>query len=131
MITFRRPPGIGRVASTSAHTYEHLFYSTALAVILRQVDRGRKERFYYWVGWDVRVSGGFRLRISARGMLSTAGVTSREAIPDRSPGHAFIGIAHAGGCRHTKVCKLDALVSGRILVSLPQPSPPGFRPSPE
>ena len=40
-----------------------------------QVDRGRKERFYYWVGWDVPVSGGFRLRISARGMLSTAGVT--------------------------------------------------------
>ena len=35
-----------------------------------QVDRGRKERFYYWVGWDVPVSGGFRLRISARGMLS-------------------------------------------------------------
>ena len=117
-----------------------------------QVDRGRKERFYYWVGWDVPVSGGFRLRISARGMfspespmalarprkrmkmagcrvlgwqqapalrgfptpgprprigvrgmLSTAGVTSREAIPDRSAGHAFIGIAHAGWRRHTKV----------------------------
>ena len=25
-----------------------------------------------------------------------------EAIPDRSPGHAFIGIAHAGWGRHTK-----------------------------
>ena len=24
-------------------------------------------------------------------------------IPDRSPGHAFIAIAHAGHCRHTKV----------------------------
>ena len=24
-------------------------------------------------------------------------------IPDRSPGHAFIAIAHAGWCRHTKV----------------------------
>ena len=46
---------------------------------------------------------GPRPRIGVRGMLSTAGVTSREAIPARSPGHAFIGIAHAGWRRHTKV----------------------------
>ena len=26
-----------------------------------------------------------------------------RSIPDRSPGHAFIVIAHAGWCRHTKV----------------------------
>ena len=26
-----------------------------------------------------------------------------QAIPDRSPGHAFIAIAHAGWRRHTKV----------------------------
>ena len=26
-----------------------------------------------------------------------------RSIPDRSPGHAFIPIAHAGWCRHTKV----------------------------
>ena len=26
-----------------------------------------------------------------------------RSIPDRSPGHAFIAIAHAGWCRHTKV----------------------------
>ena len=46
---------------------------------------------------------GLRPRIGVRGMLSIAGVTSREAIPDRSPGHAFIAIAHAGRGRHTKV----------------------------
>ena len=38
-------------------------------------------------------------------------------IPDRSPGLAFVPIAHAGGRRHTKVRKLGA----------PPPSP-GFRP---
>ncbi len=32
-----------------------------------------------------------------------AGVTNREAIPDRSPGHVFIVIADAGWRRHTKV----------------------------
>ena len=38
------------------------------------------------------------------GMTSLgAGVASREAIPDRSPGHAFIAIAHAGYRRNTKV----------------------------
>ena len=26
-----------------------------------------------------------------------------ELIPDRSPGHAFVPIAHAGWCRHAKV----------------------------
>ena len=26
-----------------------------------------------------------------------------QSIPDRSPGHAFITIAHAGWCRHTEV----------------------------
>ena len=26
-----------------------------------------------------------------------------EMIPDRSPGHAFVPIVHAGWCRHTKV----------------------------
>ena len=26
-----------------------------------------------------------------------------QSIPDRSPGHAFIAIAHAGWRRHTKV----------------------------
>ena len=26
-----------------------------------------------------------------------------QSIPDRSPGHAFVAIAHAGWCRHTKV----------------------------
>ena len=28
---------------------------------------------------------------------------SIEGMPDRSPGHVFIAIAHAGWCRHTKV----------------------------
>ena len=53
-------------------------------------------------------------RIGVRGMLLIAGMTSRGAgmtnerllersIPDRSPGHAFIAIAHAGWRRHTKV----------------------------
>ena len=58
-----------------------------------------------------------------------------ESIPDRSPGHAFIAIARAGWCRHTKVCKVGVLVGGRVRGSLvpraradvvspsPQPSP--------
>ena len=41
---------------------------------------------------------GFLPRIGVRGMLSIAGMTLsaiwREPIPDRSPGHAFIAIAH-------------------------------------
>ena len=46
---------------------------------------------------------GLRPRIGVRGMLSIAGVTSREAILDRGPGHAFVVIAHASRRRHTKV----------------------------
>ena len=26
-----------------------------------------------------------------------------QSIPDRSPGHAFVPIAHAGWCRHTRL----------------------------
>ena len=48
-------------------------------------------------------SPGFPPRIGVRGMLSTGGATSWESIPDRSPGHAFMAIAHAGWRRHTKV----------------------------
>ena len=46
---------------------------------------------------------GLRPRIGVRGMLSIAGVTIREASPDRGPGHAFVVIAHADRGRHTKV----------------------------
>ena len=46
-----------------------------------------------------------------------------RSIPDRSPGHAFIAIAHAGWCRHTKVLKLGALVDRRVQVSSGPPAP--------
>ena len=46
---------------------------------------------------------GFPPSIGVRGMLSIAGETSWEAILDRSPGHAFIAIAHSGWRRRTKV----------------------------
>ena len=47
-----------------------------------------------------------------------------RSIPDRSPGHVFIAIAHAGRCRHTKVGKLGALVDGRVRCGLwPPPHP--------
>ena len=47
-----------------------------------------------------------------------------QSIPDRSPGHAFVPIAHAGWCRHTKVEKLGALVDGRVQVSSVPRTPP-------
>ena len=37
-----------------------------------------------------------------------------RSIPDRSPGHVFIAIAHSGWRRHTKVRELGALVDGRV-----------------
>ena len=50
---------------------------------------------------------GFRPRIVVRGMLLIAGMTNErlleQSIPDRSPGHAFIAIAHPGWRRHTKL----------------------------
>ncbi len=47
-----------------------------------------------------------------------------RSIPNRSPGHVFIAIGHAGWRRHTKVGKLGALVGGRVRCRLgPRPTP--------
>ena len=44
--------------------------------------------------------------LGCRCWVTVVGVAGRRRgsfIPDRSPGHAFVPIVHAGGCRHTKV----------------------------
>ena len=55
-----------------------------------------------------------------------------EFIPDRSPGHAFAPIAHAGWRRHTKVCKAGVVVwyseLARRILPRPTPTPAGDKP---
>ena len=65
-------------------------------------------------------------------MLSIAGVTNWESVPDRGPGHAFIAIAHAGWHRHTNVWKTRVVawhseLARRILLR-PTPTPAGDKP---
>ena len=54
-----------------------------------------------------------------------------QSIPDRSPGRAFIAIAHAG-CRHTKVGKAGVVVwyseLARRILPRPTPTPAGDKP---
>ena len=53
-------------------------------------------------------------------------------IPDRSPGHAFVPIAHAGWVRHTKVGKAGVVAryseSARRILPRPTPTPAGDKP---
>ncbi len=53
-------------------------------------------------------------------------------IPDRSPGHAFVPIVHAGWRRHTKVWKAGAVVwyseLARRIVPRPTTTPAGDKP---
>ena len=53
------------------------------------------------------LDSGLRRNDECEGIPTDAGLTNSVAgepfIPDRSPGHAFVPIAHAGGCRRTKV----------------------------
>ena len=55
-----------------------------------------------------------------------------QSIPDRSPGHAFVPIAHAGRCRHTKVRKARVVVwyseLARGIPLRPNPTPAGDKP---
>ena len=79
-------------------------------------------RYENWVHWLMEESGvvcathpapswtspsaTFLFRPWAVGRVSVVGVAGRcrgSFIPDRSPGHAFVPIAHAGWRRHTKV----------------------------
>ena len=54
------------------------------------------------------------------------------SIPDRSPGHAFIAIAHAGWRRHTKVGKAGVAVwyseLARWILLRATPTPAGDKP---
>ncbi len=55
-----------------------------------------------------------------------------RSIPDRSPGHAFIAIAHAGCCRRTKLSKAGVVVwyseLARRILPRPSPTPAGDKP---
>ncbi len=67
--------------------------------------------------------------IPACGEITTTKGFSRTwqeiSIPDRSPGHAFIGIAHAGWCRHSQGMKSRScgLVQRIDTVGSPTPRP--------
>ena len=69
---------------------------------------------------------GFRPRIGVRDRLSPERRGGRRGpIPGRSPGHAFIGIAHAGWCRHSQGMKSRScgLVQRIDTVGSPTPRP--------
>ncbi len=73
---------------------------------------------------------GFRPRIGVRGMLSIAGMTNWGANLREPP--MFVPIAHAGWCRHTKVCKAGVVVwyseLARRILPRPTPTPAGDKP---
>ncbi len=55
-----------------------------------------------------------------------------RSIPDRSPGHAFVAIAHGGWGRHTKVWGAGVVVwyseLARRILPRPTPTPAGDKP---
>ena len=55
-----------------------------------------------------------------------------QSVPDRGPGHAFVPIAHAGWCRHSKVGKSGVVAwygeLARWVVPRPTPAPAGDKP---
>ena len=55
-----------------------------------------------------------------------------RSIPDRSPGHAFIAIAHPGWGRHTKVWGAGVVIwygeLARWILPRPTPTPAGDKP---
>ena len=78
----------------------------------------------------------FQPRIGVRGVLLIAGMTNERllerSIPDPSPGHAFIAIAHAGWRRHTQGMKIRCAGWWKSQVSSVPRTPPlaGDKPQP-